>query len=103
MLNRFALPGYQEIYRHDSRRGVWLRVVLGAATMAPTRVELCAGREGDDHYVKLEAGQTLTPEMLFGLAEVVAYARDALASFCPPLGICCECGKNFSDEGHVKP
>jgi hypothetical protein len=83
MGNRFDESGYEQIYRHDRRRGVWRRVLRNAATGEPEQVDLCAGREGDDHAVTLRAGDTVTPLMLLHLADILAYARHAHAAFTP--------------------
>ena len=40
-------PGWIELTLPDGRRGVWMRV-------GEDKVELCAGREGDDAYVCFE-------------------------------------------------
>ena len=52
MANRYTEPGWELMSMHDSvyRRGVWYRQNGDA-------VELCAGREGDDWFVRLEPGK----------------------------------------------
>lgn len=50
---RASEDGWQEVVMRDpsGRRGLWMRVT-------GTTVELCAGREGDDAYVKLEGADS---------------------------------------------
>lgn len=57
---RCAEPGWTLVASHDDtgRRGLWMR------GDAQEGIELCAGREGDDEYVSLKPGETLTGEML---------------------------------------
>lgn len=98
-MSRSSEPGYEEIYKHDKRRGVWLRTVCDAATMLPARIDLCSGRDGNDQHVTIEIGQVVTPEMIYKLADVVRYGKDAKASFDPPYGICDECGKTIPLSG----
>jgi len=47
--------------QHDPRRGLWYRVVEDGRKV--TSLEICAGREGDDDYVKIERGQV--PDAVF--------------------------------------
>ena len=51
--------GWTEILVPDStgRRGLWVRQTL-------TTIELCAGREGDDAYVRLELDPLEQRELL---------------------------------------
>lgn len=58
--------GYEEMLRPDGRRGLWMR---GADD---STVELCAGREGDDAYVKLCASQTLSEEDIWKLRDLIS-------------------------------
>jgi len=58
-------PGWIELVKPDGRRGVWTRVTDDA-------VELCAGREGDDAYVKFALGSNVTKENVSDAAAVVA-------------------------------
>ena len=63
---RSSEPGWVLIDQPDSRRGVWVRPCDGG-------LEVCAGREGDDAYVRL--GGTVTPEQVEGLrAVLMSYA-----------------------------
>lgn len=53
---------------HDPsmRRGLWYRT-----SDDDTSLELCAGREGDDEYIQLKVGQTLTKENLKALGSIL--------------------------------
>ena len=67
-LFRAKEPGWQLITMNavddpTARRGLWIR-------REERVVEICGGREGDDFYVKLEAGQVLTPEQIAELSEM---------------------------------
>lgn len=88
-------PGFEQISVYDERRGVWLRVVLDAATMLPAWVELCGGREGDDYFVKLVVGDVMTAEQAKELATIATYVKNSVAAFTPPFCICAECGKEI--------
>lgn len=66
----------------DERRGLWARIVAnddaGATVpLRPTEIQLFAGREGDDAYVKLSVGDVLTPETMEKLGGVIIYAQYA--------------------------
>lgn len=56
-LNRASEPGWECISMHDpsGRRGIWFRVSNQNST-----IEICAGREGDDWYSKIEVGKTIS-------------------------------------------
>lgn len=60
--------GFVKIYVPDGRRGLWMRV--GGADSKGNTLELRAGREGDDSYLRV----VLAPEEL-------ADARDVLETF----------------------
>ena len=60
MFCRCDEEGYLELAKPDGRRGLWMRETLQT-------LELCAGREGDDDYVKLVVGDRLTLETLHRL------------------------------------
>lgn len=51
--NRYQEPGWRRIGRIDStgRRSLWIRETWTGD--GPACIELCAGREGDDAYVRL--------------------------------------------------
>lgn len=53
-LNRCHESGWRRIGRIDStaRRSLWIRETWTGAS-APACIELCAGREGDDAYVRI--------------------------------------------------
>ncbi|MGC2778798.1 MAG: hypothetical protein WA418_24530 [Bradyrhizobium sp.] len=57
-MNRCAEPGWQRIGRIDStqRRSLWIRE-------SPDSLELCAGREGDDAYVRITPSNPQWREM----------------------------------------
>jgi hypothetical protein len=64
----------------SGRRGLWQRgrdldgkIVYSAHKMRS--VELCAGREGDDCYLKISIGDQVTQEMLCSLLEAIGRAR----------------------------
>lgn len=52
-LNRCIDPGWRRIGRIDSagRRSLWIRETWNRD--GPACIELCAGREGDDAYVRI--------------------------------------------------
>lgn len=56
-------PGWVAVDVPDGRRGLWIRVT-------PNATELCAGREGDDSYLRLVEGATVTRHMLDQLRDV---------------------------------
>lgn len=64
-------PGWELIADPDGRRGLWMRQTV-------THLELCAGRDGDDTYVKIELGQEVTTRTLASLAEVMETLRYAV-------------------------
>lgn len=64
MTMRCNEPGWEAISVPDGRRGLWLRFNL------PTgKLEVCAGREGDDAYVVLSVGKRLTQKKLTSLID----------------------------------
>jgi len=76
---RLDEPGWRCAAMHDpsGRRGLWYREVrmgpepqhLGLRHPGPrVGVEVCAGREGEDDYVRLVAGAVLMPADLRRLA-----------------------------------
>jgi hypothetical protein len=60
MCNRKDEPGYKVIAMHDpsGRRGVWYRANNDGS------IELCAGRDGNDAYVRLDDGARVTATLL---------------------------------------
>ena len=52
---------------HDpaGRRGIWYRE-------SPGVVELCAGRDGDDAYVRIAVGDTVSPEDVGAVLDCLA-------------------------------
>lgn len=58
-------PDWILVSMHDpaGRRGIWYRETL-KAPFEPGSLEVCAGREGDDEYIQLRVGETVTPEIL---------------------------------------
>lgn len=66
------LPPWELVAMHDpaGRRGVWYREIPAttADPLTPRVVEVCAGRVGEDDYVRLVAGAVLTPADLRRLA-----------------------------------
>jgi hypothetical protein len=63
--------GWVPIAVPDGRRGLWMKVT-------PTTVELCAGREGDDAYVKFEVGEAVSKSDVKEGLEVLDYFVYAL-------------------------
>lgn len=57
---RASQPGWQCASMHDpaGRRGIWFR------RESPGAVEVCAGREGDDAYVRIAVGDTVSSEQV---------------------------------------
>lgn len=60
-------PGWILAVRDDpsNRRGIWYR-------LTPDGIELCSGREGDDHHVQLVATARAARE----LADLLEHGRD---------------------------
>ncbi len=80
-------PGWEEIglFDHAGRRGLWLRRqppmpenTLRVDAPIVEQIEVCAGREGDDDYVKLTVGDTLTTHQLAALEGVFTTVQWAL-------------------------
>lgn len=65
--------GWHEVMLPDGRRGLWEREGKCGGCDAPT-VEYCAGREGDDAYVRLVVGELVTGDLLAALGDVMATA-----------------------------
>jgi hypothetical protein len=65
-------PGFVRVSPYDSaeRRALWMK--LNAKT---NTLEIRAGREGDDEYVKLSVGDVITQEMFGGLVGSLERAR----------------------------
>lgn len=63
---RCEQPGWIQIGLMCSagRRSMWVRFTPGPNGRDATVVELCAGREGDDDYLRVEAGQPLFQELV---------------------------------------
>ncbi len=73
--NRAMQPGWQRLAKPDPRRGMW---AYGLDPPTQLQVlELCAGREGDDAYVRLEVGQVLDHKTMADLADVLDFLRYA--------------------------
>ena len=62
-MNRCDQPGWEPVVIPDGRRGLWVRLVES--------LELCAGREGDDDYLRLDIGQVFTRQDLHTLYELM--------------------------------
>lgn len=56
-------PGWSKLVQCDGRRGAWCRVTGSV-------LELCGGREGDDHYLRLELARLPTKEEVRELANL---------------------------------
>jgi len=61
------------IAMHDEagRRGVWYRADIEPGSQVNT-IELCAGREGGDDFVRLRIGETLTYEKMQKLLQLLS-------------------------------
>jgi hypothetical protein len=82
---RCEQPGWIQIANHDpsGRRGLWYRVSASPGDDPKACIEVCSGREGDDSYVKLSPGQTLTDRDIYDLFDVLMVAADVL--YCNPV------------------
>lgn len=67
MSNRYLEPGWQRIGRidHTGRRSLWMREY-------GNDIELCAGREGDDAYIRITNEQW----PLMALLEIARFAAE---------------------------
>lgn len=89
----------------DDRRGLWARVVGNddasiTVPLRPTEIELFAGREGDDAYVKLSMGDVLTPETMEKLGDVITYTEAAYnMGHEGEEDTCGTCGADLSEPG----
>lgn len=72
---RAEQPGWNLIAMHDpaDRRGVWMRHNAGEQT-----TEICAGREGDDDYIKFSIGEKITPQQIVALNSIMQTAMWAI-------------------------
>ena len=70
-MTKDELSAYECCSMHDptGRRGIWFRLPGGPTDF--TRIEICAGREGDDYHLTLAAGQILTTRDIFELEGVL--------------------------------
>lgn len=68
MAARCLRYGWEEVALPDGRRGLWRR--HGECECGALRVELCAGREGDDAYVCFTLGEVVSHAQLADLDEV---------------------------------
>jgi len=59
-------PGWQAMAIPDGRRGIWIRMSDDTKTL-----EICGGREGDDHYVKLDIGEAISEKLLYETTELL--------------------------------
>jgi len=83
---RVDKPSWELVAMADYRRGIWLR-----QNKDKTVLEVCAGREGDDEYVKLTVGEVLTAQQLSQLEGVFRAFRWATEiamgeDYCLPKG-----------------
>lgn len=102
-LMRCEEPGFEAVDVPDGRRGLWMRTA--AASMRQVeRLELAAGREGDDALVVLQAGETLTPELLGEVEDALSrlrYACEVAAENARSCPYCYEPGESFADGGGI--
>jgi len=61
-------PGWRLAALPDGRRGIWYREVREHDVLVA--IELCAGREGDDAFVRLDRFETLDSRALGEIAEI---------------------------------
>ena len=66
---RAAQPEYRQVAglnydESNAHRGVWMRCPPGR-----NWIELCSGRDGDDNYVLLRSGDTLTPQTISAIED----------------------------------
>ena len=64
-------PGMVPIIIPDGRRGLWTRETRDERGR-PTRLDICAGREGDDAFVSMAAGVPPTSLDLFSLHDALS-------------------------------
>ena len=55
----------------DGRRGLWIRIDRGERPA----IEFCAGREGDDEFLRLEVGQELSVRHLDEFSDMVDHVE----------------------------
>jgi hypothetical protein len=70
--NRCDEPGWEPVVIPDGRRGLWMRDNRVDPNDLIMELELCGGREGEDDYLKLKAGQVLSARDLFELWGLMA-------------------------------
>ena len=65
---RASKPGWNLVAMHDpaGRRGIWMRHNEDKQT-----VEICAGREGDDMYIKLTSHTFVSPADIQMLQQIM--------------------------------
>ncbi|EYF07067.1 hypothetical protein [Chondromyces apiculatus] len=73
-MTRHLQEGFEPVVVPDGRRGIWQRVTHGEGRRV-TRLELCAGRDGDDQELVLVAGDVVTADQLFALHDSLARVR----------------------------
>ena len=86
-------PGWVMLAQADERRGLWIRIRKHS-------IELCAGREGDDGYVKIDSGEVLchqtiaqTIAQVVELVDMLEWAREQSS--------CGACGAPIQDGAEV--
>lgn len=84
-------PGWQVLAKYDKpgRRGLWLRSTTVGADGELASFEVCAGREGDDAYVRFEMPPVGTPEhkQLWELHECLSRAAWNVRTFAGDSGV----------------
>lgn len=83
--NRAYEGGWTLVAMNDpaGRRGIWYK-------WADDTLEVCAGRGGDDDYVRVAAGDTVTPRLLHclvGVMQTGAWAVQLAADQKDPAGV----------------
>lgn len=75
-------PGWWLQVRDDpsQRRGIWTRETPRFSTVVQSfgpieRLEICAGREGDDVYVDLRVGDVITEHLLHQIYAALSCGR----------------------------
>lgn len=67
-------PGWRAIAIPDGRRGLWIREHADERGLL-VKVEVCAGREGDDEHVELVAGQPVDGRDLRAIEDCLSTLR----------------------------
>lgn len=61
-------PGWKVVAVPDGKRGLWYRLSEG-------KIELCAGKDGDGHYIVVGVGDVVSETTVHHLAEALGSAH----------------------------